>query len=213
MRSKLITAIVAVAALALATILAWGAIALVSTLLAALQRLRSDLAVAIVAASATITVSVISAIIAKRLEARAAIRQELRTKKVPVYKEIISTLFRFFMAEKIGEPAMTQQELAKFFLTTTEKLTIWGSDEVVRAYRELRGSFAGSVNPVQGLLLLEGLMVAIRKDLGHSNAKFAKGTLLGLFVNDIDQVLSGALSAPRQIPGRHPRPSCHLTRR
>ena len=39
------------------------------------------------------------------------------------------------------------------------------------------------------LFLYENLLMEIRKDLGHKNQGFKRGTLLGLFVNDIDKYL------------------------
>ena len=73
-------------AIAVVGALAGGIYAVAAAVLGVLRRLESDLAVAIIAASATVTVSVITAIVAKRLEAKAAIRQELRARKVPIYE-------------------------------------------------------------------------------------------------------------------------------
>jgi len=77
----------------------------------------------------------------------------------------------------------------KFFANYTEKLTVWGSDGVVKAYRSLRMASFTDAAPAQSLFLYENLLMEIRRDLGHKNKGFQRGTLLGLFVNDIDQYL------------------------
>jgi hypothetical protein len=90
-------------------------------------------------------------------------------------------------AESLGEEPLSQAELVKFFATYTEKLTIWGSDGVIKSWRALRLSAVAGVEGADMLFLYENLLMEIRKDLGHKNQGFKKGTLLGLFVNDIDK--------------------------
>ena len=169
MQNRLASILLPVAGLAVLGALVLGGYTILAAALASLKQLKSDPAVAIIAAAATIAVSVISVIVAKRLELRATIRQELRAKKVPIYENIISTLFRLSLAGKFGGTPMTEQEIGRFSLLTTEQLTIWGSGSVVRTYRALRGNFNAASDPKQGMLLLEELMFAIRRDLGHCN--------------------------------------------
>ena len=84
----------------------------------------------------------------------------------------------------------------KFIGCYTEKLTIWGSDGVMKEWRNLRmGAVSrgeGEVSNAEGAQMLfryESLLLEIRKDLGHKNHGFKRGTLLGLFVNDVDKYL------------------------
>jgi hypothetical protein len=46
-------------------------------------------------------------------------------------------------------------------------------------------SVNGENQGFQVLFQVENLLIAIRKDLGHKNVGFKKGTILGLFINDI----------------------------
>jgi hypothetical protein len=39
------------------------------------------------------------------------------------------------------------------------------------------------------LFLYERFLLEVRRDLGHKNKDLKKGTLLGLFVNDLDRYL------------------------
>jgi len=146
-------------------------------------------AVAIVAAAATVIVSVITLVISKILEGRASITQELRAKKTPIYENIISTLYRVQFAEKLGEEPLSEKELIKFFADITEKLTIWGSDGVIRAFSDFRLATTRGADGLDILLIYENLLLEIRKDLGHKNTNLKKGMILSLTVNDIDRYL------------------------
>ena len=168
-------------------LIGWGAYLVVSALGSILASMQSNVAIAVVAASGTIFVSVISLAMSKHFEGKAAVRQELRAKKVPIYESIISTMFKIQLAEKVGEEPPTEKELIRFFATVTEQLVVWGSDEVVREFRAFRMAFGDGGNPTEGLFQYEKFLNAIRKDLGHNNQGFKRGTLLGLWVNDIDR--------------------------
>lgn len=169
--------------------LGWIAYLVVAFIAQRLTSLKSDLAVAIVAASASVTVSVVSLVISKRFETHASIIQELRIKKTPIYEEFIGTLYRVLFAEQLGDPPMPQADLMRFFASYTEKLTIWGSDGVIKAWRAARMSAVAKVEGANILFVYENLILEIRKDLGHKNQGFKRGTVLGLFVNDIDRYL------------------------
>lgn len=167
----------------------WGIYFVVAKVFRSLINIESDIAVAIVAASATITVSVVSLVISKVMETRATITQELRAKKVPIYEDLISTVFKFQFAEKLGEKPMSETELIRFFANLTEKLTIWGSDGVIRAFSDFRLASTRVGAPENILFIYENLLLEIRKDLGHKNRNLRRGMILSLFINDIDQYL------------------------
>lgn len=168
-----------------------------------LVNLKSDVAVAIVAAASTIVVSVLTLAITKVVERRVSIQQELRAKKVPVYESIIEMLFRALYAEKLGQESVSQVELMEFFVKSTEKMTIWGSDELVEAFGRFRSGLKPS-EPIMVMFEVEDLMLAIRKDLGHSNRGLKRGSILRMFINDIDAQLAGLTAAARdEILAKH----------
>lgn len=175
---------------ALMAVVLYGVYRLLMALVAAFGAVESDVTVAVVAGAATVIVSVVSIVLSKRFENRAAIVQELRQKKVPVYEDIIQTFIGALMAGNLGKPQPTEAEMMEFFARSTEQLIIWGSDEVVLEYRKFRLNFAATAGDPLGLFLFEELLSILRKDLGHRNKGFARGTILGLFVNDIDDVLA-----------------------
>jgi hypothetical protein len=162
----------------------WFFFFLVQTIIRGLATIESQVSVAIVAASGAAMLSVVSLIVTKHLESRNAILQELRAKKVPVYEHLIRIMFTVVFAEKRGEKPPTEQELIKEFASFTEKILVWGSDDVIRAYSRFRGGSSG--DPIALIRIQEDLFLAIRKDLGHKNKNLPRGTILGLFVNDLD---------------------------
>lgn len=79
----------------------------------------------------------------------------------------------------------------EFLRGFTQKLLVWGSDEVLREYVSFQkmatlGAETEGMNPRASLLSLEQLMLAMRKDLGHKNKGLDPGDLLRTFVNDWD---------------------------
>lgn len=151
-----------------------------------LSSANPSLAVGIIAASSTVFVSLASVLISKRLEQIAAIKNQQRDKKIPIYEELIKFLFRIWRSIKDGSKPPTEKEMIDFMFDFTQKLLIWGSDEVVSAFIRFRQS---SQNPAAVMLAIEDIWFAIRKDLGHSNKGITRGMLLGLIINDINEVL------------------------
>lgn len=154
-------------------------------LMAYLRSLQSEVAGAIVAAGFAGLVSIVSLAISKAYETRAAVKQDLRAKKLPVYEGIVRTLFAVMFAERLGKKPVRESELIQWFAETTEKLSIWGSDDLVLAFGRFKNGFSEDT-PSAALFGFEDLLLAIRKDLGHSGRKLGRGSILRLFVTDID---------------------------
>ena len=144
----------------------------------------------LVAASATVLVSLISVLVSKHLERRAAILAHLREKKIPTYEKIINFIFSLTFAEKVGKKQPSEKEMIKFMAEITQELVIWGSDEMLNAFYKFRmasieNADGDSNNLYNILFMVEDLLLAIRKDLGHKNRNVARGKILGLFINDL----------------------------
>jgi hypothetical protein len=171
--------------LSIIVLLVWGAYFILTKITATILNLNTDLAVAIIAGSVTVIVSIVSLIISKYYERRDKIQQEIRQKKIPVYEELIAFLTTTIFAEKMGETKPTEVEIVKFFANFTNKMIVWGSDEVLNAYQTMRSHTLNGKNSVELLFLYEKLLFEIRKDLGHKNKNLDRGSVLSLFVNDV----------------------------
>jgi hypothetical protein len=151
------------------------------------RSLDSTVAVSVISASAAILVSTITVVLGKARDARLTIEKEVRDRKIPVYEELISFMFRVLMGSKTGN-APSEQEVMEFFAKFTPHITVWGADGVVKAWVEFRSYTVDTdrvdQDPFRGILLYEAVLRAIRRDLGHRNAGLKAADLLGLFIND-----------------------------
>lgn len=179
----------AVPGLMLLGLVAWGLIALVGAIISYVQALESNFAAALIAAAAAVVGSVVSLTIGKAYETRAAIRSALRQKKTPVYEDIVKTLYEFVFAASLGKKHMDQKKLMHFIASTTEKLTIWGSDEVLRCWSEFKTNAGDGTDGTAAMFRFEEILLKIRKDLGHRNRGIGRTSILRLFVTDLDEHL------------------------
>ena len=180
--------------------LAWLAYVLASHAFRLFAGLQSETSAAIIAAAGTVLVSLVSLLTTKYLERRNAVERENRLKKIPVYEELIAFIFRILHQGKPGYPQMSGDELIPAYAGLTEKMIVWGSDAAVKAFGDFRVAslqMGQGQGLLQGLVTLEDLMRAIRKDLGYENAKLVRGDILRLFINDLEQYQE-ALKAVRR---------------
>lgn len=153
--------------------------------------LKKEVAAALIAGVATVLVSVLSVILTKYYERKRKIEQEIREKKIPMYVEFVEFWFRVLYSKNITGKKIEEKEMIEFFSDFTQKVMVWGSDEVLILWSRYRRAFVDiedpkSVSP-EKLFDFEDLLMAIRKDMGHKNKGVIKGDLLGLFINDIDK--------------------------
>lgn len=162
----------------------------------ALASADPNVTAAIIAGMATIMVSAISLAAGKYLEHRSTQKATQSSKKIPTYEKIVSFIFGLTFAEKLGKEPPTQEEMIKFMAEITQELVIWGSDEVINEFYRFRmfsvklGEDGGASENFNVLFMVEDLLLAIRKDLGHRNKQVGRGKILGLFVNDIESRLA-----------------------
>ncbi|MFD1885492.1 hypothetical protein [Paenibacillus wenxiniae] len=150
-----------------------------------------EVAAPLIAASATIMVSVLSIVIAKYYENKRTIELEHRNKKIPIYEEFVEFLFKLLMHEKIEGKPMEEQEVLKFMSVFTQKLLVWGSDEVIDRWSNYRSMFINGkdIDANKVMFQMEELLIAIRKDTGHKTKDYKKGDILKLFINDVEKYI------------------------
>jgi hypothetical protein len=165
----------------------------------------SDAGKAIVTAGATVFASVASLVLGKAWEQRTKLREEVRSRKIPVYEDMIKLLFTFLFAEKEGRKQLNEQEINAAFHGITEKIIVWGGPEVIQAWARFRAPDPSE--PGAFFIAFEDFVKAIRKELGNSNAPLGHGDLLKLFVNDFDPVKAATMTFPNNGAERSPRSS------
>jgi hypothetical protein len=147
----------------------------------------TEVNVAIFSGSLTIVSSVIIVVLSRRFERQKAIEEEQRTKKIPVYSEFLDFWIKRVLLSAKHKKTITQKEMEQFLGDFTQKLMLWGSDEVVKEYVGLRrrsGTTTSREDAKQFLFDFEGIIYLIRSDLGHKNKDLEQGDLLRLFLTE-----------------------------
>lgn len=167
----------------------YGAYQLISFLIVFFKDLQKEVAAAIVAAMTTVVVSVVSVTLGKYFERKMNIEQDQRKKKIELYEKFIEILFCIINNQRTRK-ALSEKEVLQALLEWTQKLIVWGSNDVIKQWNVVRLQLGETVDaPVGNLFELEKLLIAIRKDMGFSGT-YKKGELLSLFINDIDKYVT-----------------------
>jgi hypothetical protein len=180
-----------------------GVYLFVSALLDKLNAVQSDIAktiiLASIPASATVLVAVITLVAGKILEQHLKIRDDIRTRKVPIYEKHVGTFFKILFEQKLFGRDPDQKQMAAAFAAFSEHAIIWGSVGVIRAWIRFKSLDHASTPPQKQLDVLEDLFVSIRKDVGSETRRLQKGELFRLFVND-DLQTSPTTKEARRLP-------------
>lgn len=86
------------------------------------------------------------------------------------------------------EKAAANADMLEFFGTFRDKLMLWGSPGVIKAWSGVRRTDWDAVDPTAAVLIYARMLVAIREDLGHTRNLDVRD-LLGVTINDIDEYL------------------------
>lgn len=172
------------------------ALLLLGVVLAAL-RPDTTLAASIVAAVAAAYGTVISVILSRyferqRTQAEKAqeIERDTRAKKIPVYEDFVGFWLDALFATKMGKKALTEPQIMQGVIKWTKPILMWGSDDVVREWGQLRVQLAEATpGNYEGLFRFERFLISLRRDAGYPGTALSRGDLLRLWVNDIDQYI------------------------
>jgi hypothetical protein len=152
----------------------------------------------------TAVISLISILCQKSWELRYKTEQQIKNKKMKLYSDIISEISYFFsktpssLDMQTPDPDLAKDfekkksiRFAKVMLELNHKIIAWGSDDVLKAWSEIKKtSYNQDTNPNNIMFAIEKLIYAMRKDLGHKNYNLFKGDILSLWFNDVNSVLS-----------------------
>ena len=104
----------------------------------ALSGLESGVAAALLTASATALISVFSLIFSRRWDRNRELEVARRERQVPIHEDFVEFWFQTLMADQLGRKPPTERETIAFFTDYTRKLTLWGSDSILKAYSTFR---------------------------------------------------------------------------
>ncbi len=125
----------------------------------------------------------------KHRDNKNAILNDLRKMKSDVYFEFVDFYINKMLgALNKGEKIDIDREMQAFLFKYTPKISLWGSDRVLKKYLELKDNKlveAHESNPYEILDRFENLVLEMRADLGYGNSRIEKRDLIRLFVNDV----------------------------
>lgn len=157
--------------------------------------MNPELAIALITAGAAIIVAILANVISniyairiKNQEHKQQILKEHRENTISQYRKFIDFTYTLLQNIRDNKEQLSEDEIKERIDDFIPELMIWGSDDVIKAFYEYKQ--AGLSQQSKNILIqLERFIMAMRKDLGHSNKRLKQGTILGLFINDIQDYL------------------------
>lgn len=131
---------------------------------------------------------VISSIVSKIVEYRQNTKRYLYEKKEEPYSEFIEMVYKIQEKGKAKENINDEEMLDDIF-SFSKKLTLWGSNKVIRKWLAFRKISQEQNDNTENLFMLEEIIFEIRKDMGQKKSGLEKGDILAFFVNDIEDYL------------------------
>lgn len=157
--------------------------------------LESQTSSAIVAGVAAVLVAAMSHLYQGLWNRRRAIEEAQRPAKIELYQEFISNFFDVMNVERQdtaqSHHACRQAKLEERQQKITQKMILWGSDDVISAYgRWWRIAQQAGDDSHQDELFarLEDMLLAFRRDLGHKNRDLDRKEILSLVFDDIEKL-------------------------
>lgn len=154
-----------------------------------------DMITAIIAAFGAVSVAIISNSLTKMWEKQLSLEQEHKNAIIPIYEGFLPFWFNLFKSVKKEDMEISEEETIEYLQKFTQKIILWGSDEVLNEFSLFRKVLTSmensksSENSLKILLKFEKLLYAIRRDIGHQNIGLNQGDILSTFINDIEAML------------------------
>jgi hypothetical protein len=171
------------------TVVALGVLVCIALVWVMVAGLLNDLATAGPVIAAAVALAVFAA---GEVFTRQRVAQQYRWDKIADDYEGFVELVRTMgdtLKENNGElPQETLERMGKF----SDKLMMWGTPDVIRAWRDVKRAADEDLEPAEAMMRFGAVLVAIRKDLGH-NRNLDVRDLLGVTINDIDDHISAGV--------------------
>ncbi|TFC81155.1 hypothetical protein E3T23_06565 [Cryobacterium cheniae] len=152
--------------------------------------------------SALLIVPIITYFTTKSLEQGKSRENAVRQQKTEFYDRLIQQLISTLGIASGGKA--TSDEMLAIFASVPAPLLTFGSGGVIRAWNHFtRVGREKSGDTKAVMIAFEGLLRAIRNDLGHKDFLYEKGELIGVFLKDANTVFGSPKKASvpvRQIP-------------
>ena len=161
---------------------------IISSAVSEIAAIDSDVAKAVVAGSFAVIVAALSAAIPRYFEQKSRTTDALRDKKAEVNQSFYEFLFMKVLGGSLaGRNKVPEDDMKEFMLGFIKDASVWASDDVLKSLsvwrqRSSAGVNTGGFGPLDDMMKV---LLAMRRDLGHSNTGVNPETLLTLYVNDL----------------------------
>ena len=153
-------------------------------LLVSVKSLDAVVIVALITGCVSILGVLISSVIAKYIEYRQKRKHYLYEKKEQPYTEFLDIVYKI-QNNANSHSSYTEEEMMKDISQLSKKLTLWGSNRVIKRWIAFRETAQNNPNTTDILFRLEEIIFLIRKDMGQTNFSLQKGDFLKFFINDV----------------------------
>ena len=160
-----------------------------------LSSVPKELGAALVAAAATILVATVTVMVGRYYERRKELDALFREKKTEIYDEFLKDFFTLFWGASKTDAA-AEKDLVSFLREFTRKLVLWSGPEVIKAFVAWKNHLAKGTPDAKSIFLTEAFLLAIRRDLRHSNIGLRKGFFARLFLQQGELFLDMAAKNP-----------------
>jgi hypothetical protein len=142
---------------------------------------------AVAGSVAAALLGVVGVVWQQRKTEHARLREAHRDRMIPVYDELLLAIWRQ------AESTEPNEQMVNFMKDLRRRqLLLRASSEMILAFKRWEAdtqAAAEEKNHVQMAFAWEELLRAIRRDLGHDDAPLARGDLLRVFMDDLDEHL------------------------
>ena len=140
---------------------------------------------ALLAPALAATVALLGVLYRWERERRLGIERQLSEHKSRAYITLMEIFFDLMKGVRAGKP-IPEKKLIGRMIDANKELVLYGSDEVVQIYQDwLEKSRKGE--QLAGLTWFGDLIIAIRRDMGHSKTKITSDDVLRQFITDYDE--------------------------
>ena len=158
-----------------------------------LSAVPKELGAALVAGTATVFVATITVMLGRYYERKKELDALYRDKKTEIYDEFLKEFFSLFWNSDNADPEI---DLVPFLQEFTRKIVLWTGPEVIEAFASWKDHLSKGVPDANSVFLTEAFLLAIRRDLRHSNKGIRKGFFARLFLREGNLFLAMAAKNP-----------------
>jgi hypothetical protein len=165
---------------------AWFVLWLMRAVAGYVSTIPKELGAPIIAAVATVLVATLTVVLGKYFERKRELDALYREKKTEAYDEFLKKFLEVFFSggENIGE-----RDLVPFLRDFSRQLILWAGPEVIEAFVAWKDHLAQGSPDAKSIFLLEDFLLAVRKDLRHTNKGIRRGLFARMFLKNSELFL------------------------